>query len=64
MNSLKREIGPMTPERSARAFPADAYDYNDDVSAEAVADMRERARKFVENEKWEQVDGFGLVVPA
>lgn len=42
-----------------RKFPAEAYEYNDDVTPEAVEKMRELAREHVETGKWEVIDGFG-----
>lgn len=43
-----------------RRFPAEAYDYADDVTPEAVQQIREKASKVIDAEEWEVVDGFGL----
>ncbi len=42
-----------------RAFPAEAYDYNDDVTVEGVAFLRAKAKAEIENDEWEVIDGIG-----
>lgn len=50
---------------AAGEFPAEAFDYNDDVTAEAVAMVREKAAaKIGDRSRWKQIDGFGQVIPA
>lgn len=44
---------------SGRKFPAEAYEYNDDVTAEAVEKVRERAREILAGGEWEVIDGLG-----
>lgn len=41
-----------------RKFPAEAYEYNDDVTSESVEKVRERARDHMVGD-WEVVDGLG-----
>jgi hypothetical protein len=47
-----------------RRFPPEAYEYDDDVTPEAVDMVRQKAAKLVEAEHWEVVDGFGANEPA
>lgn len=47
-----------------RRFPPEAYEYDDDVTPEAVDAIRQKAAKLVEAEQWEVVDGFGANEPA
>lgn len=42
-----------------RRLPPDAYAFDDDVTPEAVDEMRRRASKIMDAEKWEVVDGVG-----
>jgi hypothetical protein len=43
-----------------RPFPPEAFGYEDDVTGEAVASLREKAAATIQAEEWEVVDGFGL----
>ncbi|MEY8842028.1 hypothetical protein AB9K41_23615 [Cribrihabitans sp. XS_ASV171] len=46
-------------------FPKEAFDYNDDVRADVVADIkRDRGVKIEVGDEWEMVDGFGQVIYA
>ena len=47
-----------------RRYPPEAYTYDDDVTPEAVAAMREKASKVLAADEWEVVDGFGADEPA
>lgn len=42
-----------------RKFPAEAYEWNDDVTKESVEKVREDARRFIDKGDWEVIDGFG-----
>ena len=42
-----------------RKFPPEAYDFDDDVTSEAVAQMQAMADKGMDDDGWEIVDGFG-----
>lgn len=43
-----------------RRFPPEAYDFADDVTPEAVEEMRQKAKSAIDADEWEIVDGFGL----
>lgn len=43
------------------SFPPSAYAFDDDVTTEAVEELRKKAGKVIEKEEWEVVDGFGQV---
>lgn len=46
-------------------FPKEAFDYNDDVIADVVRQIRdERGVQVEANDEWEVVDGFGKVIHA
>ncbi len=45
-------------------FPPEAFDYNDDVTAEALKVIRSKFGVDVNNKKWTVVDGLGQVVNA
>ncbi len=45
-------------------FPPEAFDYDDDVSAEGVDVMRKSAQAVIGGEEWIVVDGFGKNQPA
>jgi hypothetical protein len=47
-----------------RKFPAEAYDFTDDVTPMAVEEMRQKAAKVMNSDEWEVIDGFALAVPA
>ena len=49
---------------SGRQFPPEAYDYNDDVTADTVKDIRESRGVDVSAKKWKIIDALGQVVPA
>lgn len=51
-----------TSSNGDRRFPPEAYCYDDDVTPEAVEEVRQRAAKAVDADDWEVVDGFGLSV--
>lgn len=48
--------------KSELAYPPEAYAYEADVTAEAVAEMRAMAREEIDAEEWVLIDGFGQVV--
>lgn len=43
--------------RSARKFPPEAFDYEDDVSPKVVKSIQDRADQFLKKGKWVVVDG-------
>lgn len=43
----------------SRKFPDEAYEWDDDVTKEAVDKVRDEVRPFVEAVEWEVIDGFG-----
>ena len=49
---------------SGKNFPPEAYDYNDDVSAETIAEIRADRGVDVTAKKWKLIDSLGQVVPA
>ena len=42
-----------------RKFPPEAYEWDDDVTKEAVDKVREEVRPLIETAEWEVIDGFG-----
>jgi hypothetical protein len=40
------------------SLPPEAYQFDADVTPEAVETVRERARPLIESEEWELIDGF------
>lgn len=42
-----------------RRFPKEAYEYQDDVTKEAVDRMRKEVAPLVKDRQWKVVDGFG-----
>lgn len=42
-----------------RKFPAEAYEYHDDVTKEGVDKVREKVREVLGEGEWEVIDGFG-----
>lgn len=57
MSSMKKTAANHTTDHE-RKFPAEAYDYDDDVTKEAVDRVREKARPMIESGDWEVIDGF------
>lgn len=49
---------------SGRNFPPEAYDYNDDVSRDTVAEIRAQRGIDVSAQKWKVIDSLGQVVSA
>ena len=49
---------------SGKNFPPEAYDYNDDVTAETVDKIRTDRGVDVSSDKWTLVDSLGQVVSA
>lgn len=45
------------PTSAERKFPTEAYEWNDDVTKEAVDKLRDDARKYLDNGEWEIIDG-------
>lgn len=59
-SAMKKANGPTKNQGDAPRFPQEAYEYNDDVTPNAVKKMREAANKSLSEDEWEIVDGFGL----
>ena len=53
-----------TANGSGKNLPPEAYDYNDDVSADTVAEIRAERGVDVSEKKWKLIDSLGQVVPA
>ena len=45
-------------------YPKEAYDYQDDVTVEAIVDLRRRVGIDFTAPEWVTVDGFGQVIHA
>lgn len=45
-----------------RDFPEEAYKYNEDVTKEAVDQLRKAANIDLSTDEWEVIDGFGQVI--
>lgn len=61
---MRKTVDPTASSGGQSRFPPEAYQFNDDVTAEAVASLRNRASAVMEADEWEVVDGFGLCLPA
>lgn len=55
MNNVKKTAS----QNNGRKFPAEAFEWNDDVTKEAVDKVRDDVRHLVEHADWEVIDGFG-----
>ena len=53
-----------TANGSGKNFPPEAYDYNDDVSAKTITEVRAERGVDVTAKKWKLIDSLGQVVPA
>lgn len=49
---------------SGKKLPPEAYDYNDDVSSDTVAQIRAERGVDVSEKKWKLIDSLGQIVPA
>ena len=58
MSGMKKRTVPNAP-KTRREYPVDRFDYNDDVTKEAVRKVREKAAPQVEKADFELVDGLG-----
>lgn len=58
MTTIKKMPHAPRHAKPARAYPAEAYDYEDDVTEEGVEEVRQKAAPIVEAEEWELIDGF------
>lgn len=54
----------MEPVMETAVFPPEAFEYTDDVTPEAAAQLRDSAKKEIETDEWELIDGFGQVTSA
>jgi hypothetical protein len=43
-----------------RKFPKEAYEYEAEVTQEAVARVKAKAAPVLEQDEWETIDGFAL----
>lgn len=50
---------PVTDEKPNTRFPKEAYEYQDDVTKEAVDKVREAVAPLVKDRQWKVIDGFG-----
>jgi hypothetical protein len=53
-----------TANGSGKNFPPEAYDYNDDLSNETLAQIRAERGVDVSAKKWKLIDSLGQVVSA
>lgn len=58
MNTIKKNSSRPAAARAARQFPAEAYEFEDDVTEEGIEKVRTKAAPVIEAEEWELVDGF------
>ena len=47
--------------KQTRQFESDAFEFKDEVTAEAVDSLRKKATKQLDDQKWERIDGFGRI---
>lgn len=59
MRNARRQSYKNEHEDKFDGFPPEAFDYDDDVTAEGVETMRKRAQGAIGAEEWVVVDGFG-----
>jgi hypothetical protein len=52
------------PVRTDRAYPEEAYAYEDDVTSEAIAEIRARTGEDKKKRNLRLIDGFGQVLNA
>jgi hypothetical protein len=52
------------PVRTDRAYPQEAYTYDDDLTDEGIAVIRERTGEDKKQRKLRLIDGFGRVLNA
>ena len=45
--------------RPVHRFPPEVYNAHDDVTPEAVEQMRDRAKEQLTSKKWTKIDGVG-----
>lgn len=57
MSTMKKPA--VTSKNGDRRFPAEAYEYRDDVTPQAVDKMRRKAAPFVRKAKLKLIDGLG-----
>ena len=57
---LRKACASNTQPNGDGSFPPEAYAYDDDVTAEAVAMLRESVDGAFADEAWELIDGLGL----
>jgi len=62
--ATRKTVASATSSSGDRRYPPEAYNYNDDVTPEAVDFMRKKAAKVMATDEWEVVDGFGLAQPS
>lgn len=59
-----RQPMPQAYGRNGKQFPPEAYEFDTEVSPEAIQELREKIGIDFESDEWEVVDGFGRVLPA
>lgn len=57
--SIMKKAAAKYDNHNDRPMPAEAKEYHDDVTKEAVDKMRELAREPMSAGDWEVIDGFG-----
>lgn len=55
--NMKKPVADDKPEASR--YPKEAYEYQDDVTKEAVDKMRKEVAPLIDKRKWKVIDGFG-----
>lgn len=63
-NARKKQVHTKAHYDEFDGFPKGAFEYDDDVTVEAVDEMRKRAQGVIGAEEWVVVDGFGSNHPA
>lgn len=58
--SAGKTLSPIT----GQPYPKEAYDFTDEISADAIAKLRKQIGVDYAADEWETIDGLGQVVDA
>lgn len=61
-NMASRQKLPVTPNANGKAFPPEAYVYQDEVTQKEIDSLRDKVGIDFSSDEWETIDGFGQVV--
>jgi len=58
MSPLRKQKDRPDGNGHGRAFPPEAFQYNDDVTQETVKTIQEKADRIIREEEWVVIDGY------